>query len=73
MVELKKATPAQILQKILMDSWTLDQNDKDMIVMYHKFGYELNGKNYQIDATMVTLAKTKPIQQWQKLLVYQLL
>ncbi|WP_339915950.1 saccharopine dehydrogenase family protein [Yeosuana marina] len=55
MVELKKATPAQILQKILMDSWTLDKDDKDMIVMYHKFGYELNGKNYQIDSTMVTL------------------
>ncbi len=55
MVELKKATPAQILQKILMDSWTLDQNDKDMIVMYHKFGYLLNNKKYQIDATMVAL------------------
>ena len=55
MVELKKATPAQILQKILMDSWTLDANDKDMLVMYHKFGYELNGKKHQIDATMVTL------------------
>ena len=24
-----------------------------MIVMYHKFGYELNGKKHQIDATMV--------------------
>jgi len=36
-----------------MDSWTLKQEDKDMIVMYHKFGYELNGKKYQIDATMV--------------------
>ena len=52
-VELKNATPAQILQKILMDSWTLKQEDKDMIVMYHKFGYELNGKKHQIDATMV--------------------
>ncbi|MGV6830664.1 MAG: saccharopine dehydrogenase family protein [bacterium] len=52
-VELKNATPAQILQKILMDSWTLSPDDKDMIVMYHKFGYKLNGKNYQIDATMV--------------------
>ncbi len=52
-VELKNATPAQILQKILMDSWTLKQEDKDMIVMYHKFVYELNGKKYQIDATMV--------------------
>ena len=54
MVELKKATPAQILQKILMDSWTLAEDDKDMIVMYHKFGYELNGEMHQIDATMVT-------------------
>ena len=52
-VELQNATPAQILQKILMDSWTLQQDDKDMLVMYHKFGYELNGEKHQIDATMV--------------------
>jgi saccharopine dehydrogenase-like NADP-dependent oxidoreductase len=57
MVELKKATPAQILQKILMDSWTLKKDDKDMLVMYHKFGYELNGKKYQIDSTMVSLGE----------------
>ena len=57
MVELKKATPAQILQKILMDSWTLAEDDKDMLVMYHKFGYELNGKKHQIEATMVTLGE----------------
>tara|TARA_R110002049_G_scaffold306447_1_gene504925 strand:- start:58 stop:1422 length:1365 start_codon:yes stop_codon:yes gene_type:complete len=56
-VELKKATPAQILQKILMDSWTLAENDKDMIVMYHKFGYEKNGKNYQIDSSLVVLGE----------------
>ena len=55
MVTLDKATPAQILQKILMDSWTLSPEDKDMIVMYHKFGYEINGKQHQIDATMVAL------------------
>ena len=52
-VVLKNATPAQILQKILLDSWTLSPEDKDMIVMYHKFGYELDGKKHQIDATMV--------------------
>ncbi|MDN3491866.1 saccharopine dehydrogenase family protein [Winogradskyella bathintestinalis] len=57
MVTLDKATPAQILQKILTDSWTLSPNDKDMIVMYHKFGYELNGEKHQIDSTMVTLGK----------------
>lgn len=56
-VELKKATPAEILQKILLDSWTLAKSDKDMIVMYHKFGYEKNGKKYQIDANMVVLGE----------------
>jgi len=54
-VGLRNATPAQILEKILSDKWTLKQDDKDMIVMYHKIGYELNGKEHQIDATMVCI------------------
>ena len=54
-IGLKNATPAQMLQKILMDSWSLDANDKDMIVMYHKFGYELNGEKHQIDSKMVCI------------------
>src|SRR5690606_30805703 len=54
-VELVRATPAQILQKILMDSWALAEDDKDMLVMYHKFGYELHGEKHQIDATMVSV------------------
>lgn len=54
-VNLPNATPAQILEKILSDSWTLEPDDKDMIVMYHKFGYELNGKKQQIDSKMVCI------------------
>ena len=54
-VGLQHATPAQILEKILTDSWTLQPKEKDMIVMYHKFGYELNGKKQQIDSKMVCL------------------
>ena len=54
-VNLPNATPAQILEKILSDSWTLKPEDKDMIVMYHKFGYELNGKKSQIDSKMVCI------------------
>jgi saccharopine dehydrogenase-like NADP-dependent oxidoreductase len=52
---LKNATPAQMLEKILSYNWTLQPEDKDMIVMYHKIGYEINGEQKQIDSTMVCL------------------
>ena len=58
-IGLKKATPAQALQRILEDKWTLDPKDKDMIVMYHKFGYEVDGKRKQIDATMVNIGENQ--------------
>ena len=54
-VALKNATPAQILEKILSDSWTLAPEDKDMVVMYHKFGYILNGQKKEIDSNMVCI------------------
>ncbi len=56
-IGLKSASPAQILEKILKDSWTLKENDKDMIVMQHLFGYELNGKKYQIESSMVCIGE----------------
>ena len=56
-ITIDKATPAQILEFILCKSWTLDPNDKDMIVMTHKFIYELNNKKYQIDSNMVCIGE----------------
>ena len=56
-VGLKNATPAQMLEKILSDSWTLQPDDKDMIVMYHKFGYEDKGEKKQIDSKMVCIGE----------------
>jgi saccharopine dehydrogenase-like NADP-dependent oxidoreductase len=58
-IGLKSATPAQILEKILTDSWSLQPKEKDMIVMYHKFGYELNGEKHQIDSKMVCLGQNQ--------------
>ncbi len=52
---LANASPAQILEKILSEKWTLQPEDKDMIVMYHKFGYEINGEQKQIDSKMVCI------------------
>lgn len=58
-IRLKNASPAQMLQQILEDSWTLAEDDKDMIVMYHKFGYILDGKKKQVDANMVVLGENR--------------
>jgi saccharopine dehydrogenase-like NADP-dependent oxidoreductase len=54
-IGLKNATPAQALEYILSDKWALQPDDKDMIVMYHKFGYEINGERKQIDSKMVCI------------------
>lgn len=56
-ITIDKATPAQILEFILCKSWSLDPKDKDMIVMTHKFIYELNNKKYQIDSNMVCIGE----------------
>ena len=58
-IGLKNATPAQMLQKILSDSWTLKEEDKDMIVMHHIFGYELNGKKHQLESSLVVLGENQ--------------
>lgn len=52
-VGLKDATPAQILQHILEQKWQMKEHDLDMIVMYHLFGFELNGEKLQREAFMV--------------------
>lgn len=57
--EIENASPAQLLQKILEEKWTLSDSDKDMIVMYHKVGYQLEGKKKQIDANMVVLGEDR--------------
>ena len=54
-IGIKNATPAQVLQKILMDSWTLEKEDKDMIVMHHKFGYEYQNEKRQIESSMTVI------------------
>ncbi len=47
-VGLKNGTPAQILQHILEQKWSLSPEDKDMTVMYHKFQYTLNGQQKEL-------------------------
>lgn len=57
-VGLKNATPAQILQKILEEKWTLAPEDKDMIVMWHKLIYKnKEGQTKEIHSSMVSIGE----------------
>ncbi len=51
-IGLKKATPAQILQQLLEEKWSLGPTDKDMIVMQHQFVYELDGNKHELHSSM---------------------
>lgn len=52
-------TPAYFLQKILEEKWSLGPNDKDMIVMFHKFVYILNGEHKEINSYMVSIGEDR--------------
>lgn len=56
-IGLKNATPAQILQKILQNKWSLREEDKDMIVMWHKFNFSQKGVDKEIRSHMVYIGK----------------
>lgn len=38
-IGIKDATPAKILERIICNKWALEPQDKDMLVMWHKFIY----------------------------------
>ncbi|MDP1763506.1 MAG: saccharopine dehydrogenase C-terminal domain-containing protein [Sediminibacterium sp.] len=44
---------ADILQSILERKWILQLDDKDMIVMLHEIGYEVNGQKSTLKSTLV--------------------
>jgi saccharopine dehydrogenase-like NADP-dependent oxidoreductase len=54
---VQNATPAQLLEMILVAKWTLQPNDKDMLVMYHDFSYNLHGKRQQVTSSMVNIGE----------------
>lgn len=42
-----EGTPAQILEALLVDKWALEDGDRDMVVMWHRFEYEKEGKRFE--------------------------
>ena len=52
-IKLSNASPALILENLLLDKWKLSPGDKDMILMQHEFEYEMKGEHKVLTSTLV--------------------
>lgn len=53
-IELRDATPALILERLLLDKWRLGPDDRDLIVMQHEIDYEMDGRRLR-DVSHLTM------------------
>ncbi|MAT54753.1 MAG: saccharopine dehydrogenase [Saprospirales bacterium] len=56
-IGLHNATPALILENLLLKKWKLEPDDRDIIVMQHEFDYNLKGKQYRRFSTLILEGK----------------
>jgi len=54
-INLKRGTPAQVLQQLLEEKWAFGPDDQDMIAMLHKVEYERDGERFRQQSSMVTI------------------
>lgn len=52
-IGLENATPAKILEDLLVEKLHLGKKDKDMIVMHHVFKYKIKRKKFKLQSSMV--------------------
>lgn len=53
LLEKREGTPAEILKSILLKNWTLDEEDKDLIVMQHQFKFQSEGQTKKITSSLI--------------------
>lgn len=53
LVGLEKGTPAQILEHILNKKWKLEPKDKDMVIMWHRFTYQIGEEKREIQSHLI--------------------
>lgn len=51
-IKVKDATPALILEHLLLEKWALKPNDLDMVIMQHVFEYDLNRRKHKLTSTL---------------------
>lgn len=52
-INLRQASPALILETLLLEKWKLKSSDKDMIIMRHEFEYELDGQKKLLNSNLL--------------------
>jgi saccharopine dehydrogenase-like NADP-dependent oxidoreductase len=52
-IRLKSATPALILENLLLEKWFLKPDEHDMVIMQHEIEFELNREDRRLTSTMV--------------------
>jgi len=57
LVSMESGTPAQILEHILKKKWAMESDDRDMIVMWHKFNYLVDDVERELHATLVAVGE----------------
>lgn len=58
-IGLHNASPAQLLESLLVKKWVLGPEDKDMLVMHHEFVSETNGKQEHLLSSMVSIGENQ--------------
>jgi len=56
-INLPNATPALILENLLLSKWQLNSGDRDLIAMQHEFVYELKGAKKLLTSTLIMKGK----------------
>jgi len=51
-IKFPRATPALLLETILLEKWQLKPGDKDLVLMQHEYDYTLNGEQKTLISTM---------------------
>jgi saccharopine dehydrogenase-like NADP-dependent oxidoreductase len=52
LIDMQKGTPAQIVEHILNKKWKLNDADRDLVVMWHRFHYLVDGRKHEMQASL---------------------
>jgi saccharopine dehydrogenase-like NADP-dependent oxidoreductase len=51
-VKYENESNSDVLERLLMQRWKLEDTDRDEVIMYHSIRYEMDGRNYKMSSTM---------------------